>query len=165
MAGETQRLTDPDRANLVAYLDGELTDADARALATKITLSVTARREIESLQLAWELLDYLPRPEPSEDLATRTLSIAQLHGARGGRASAVAGRAGIVVARIVAVAAVAAVTLMIGFATTRWLWPDPSSRLLRDLPIAEHLDEYREVGSIEFLNLLSNSSAFSEEDE
>ena len=165
MAGETLRLTDPERANLVAYLDGELTEADARALATKITLSVTARREIESLQMTWELLDYLPRPAPSEDLANRTLSLAMVNGAGGGRATAIAGRAGVVFARVAALLGVAAVTLAIGYTSTRWLWPDPSARLVRDLPIAEHLDEYREVGSIEFLNLLSNSSALGEDDE
>jgi hypothetical protein len=37
---------------------------------------------------------------------------------------------------------------------TRWLWPDPTSRLVRDLSLAEHLDEYRDVGSFEFLHLL-----------
>ena len=53
MASETQRLTDAERANLVAYLDGELNEAETRALGTKLTQSVTARREIESLQKTW----------------------------------------------------------------------------------------------------------------
>ena len=39
-----QRLRPEDRANLVAYVDGELTEAEARALTTKITHSATARR-------------------------------------------------------------------------------------------------------------------------
>ena len=165
MAGETQRLTDPDRANLVAYLDGELTEAESRTLATKITLSATGRREIESLQRTWELLDYLARPEPSGDFATRTSTIALEQGSRGGHAADAAGRWGMIAARVAALVGVAAVTLAIGYASTRWAWPDPSSRLVRDLPIAEHLDEYREVGSLEFLKLLANSPAFSEDSE
>ena len=163
MAAETQRLTDHERSNLVAYLDGELTNDEARALSTKITQSVTARREIESLQLAWDLLDHLARPEPNDDFATRTLSIALAGNARGDRLAAAAGRFGVVAARVAALAGAAALALGLGYAATRWLWPDPSARLVRDLPIAEHLDEYREVGSHEFLKLLQNSPAFAQE--
>lgn len=165
MAGDTQRLNDIERANLVAYLDGELTEADSRYLATKITNSVTARREIESLQLTWDLLDYLPRPEPSNDFATRTSTIAMGLGTKGGRASAIAGRWSGLASRAAVMIGVAAASLAIGYVSTRWIWPDPSARLVRDLPIAEHLDEYREVGSLEFLKLLANSPAFSEDQE
>ena len=42
-AGPEQRLSPEDRANLVAYLDGELTEAESRAMATKLSLSATAR--------------------------------------------------------------------------------------------------------------------------
>ena len=43
---------------------------------------------------------------------------------------------------------------------TRWLWPDPSGRLADDLSIAEHLDEYLEVGSFEFLDELVEAPEF-----
>ncbi|MGZ3430943.1 MAG: anti-sigma factor family protein, partial [Isosphaeraceae bacterium] len=46
---------------------------------------------------------------------------------------------------------VAAAAFALGFALVRWAWPDPAARLVRDLSIAEHLDEYKEVGSFEFL--------------
>lgn len=165
MAAETQRLTDIERANLVAYLDGELTEPERRALSTKITQSVTARREIETLQRTWDLLDYLPRPEASEDFATRTLTIALDPGTRGEKVSAIAGRAKVLLARVAVLLGVATATLATGYAAARWIWPDPSSRLVRDLPIAEHLDEYREVGSFDFLRLLENSPAFAEDAE
>ena len=70
MAAETQRLSDQERANLVAYLDGELNQAESHALNTKLVQSVTGRREVESLQKTWELLDFLPKPEPSETLVS-----------------------------------------------------------------------------------------------
>jgi len=160
---EPQRLTDLERANLVAYLDGELNEAEVRALSNKITQSVTARREIESLQKTWELLDYLHRPEPTPDLAGRTLSLAFQQGQKGAKVSAVAGRVGIVIGRVAALFGVAAATLLIGYSATRWAWPDSTARLARDLPIAEHLDEYREVGSVEYLKLIEESPIFNED--
>src|SRR5262245_60235346 len=63
-----------ERADLVAYLDGELTGEPARALEAKLSLEPRARAEAESLKRAWELLDFLPRPEPSPDFTSRTLS-------------------------------------------------------------------------------------------
>jgi anti-sigma factor RsiW len=66
-------LTEEDRANLVAYLDGELDAEAARALEAKLSLDPTARAEADALKRTWELLDYLPRPEPSPSFTHRTL--------------------------------------------------------------------------------------------
>ncbi len=162
---ETQRLTDPERANLVAYLDGELNEAEVRSLSNKITQSVTARRELESLQKTWELLDYLTRPEPANDFAQRTLSIALEQGQKGAKVTAVAGRVAIMGGRIAALIGVAALTCLIGYLATSWAWPDTTARLARDLSIAEHLDEFRELGSYEFLKLLEQSPILDEDSE
>lgn len=163
MGGDQQRLTDPERANLVAYLDGELNEAESRALATKVTQSVTARREIESLQKTWELLDFLPRPDAAPDFATRTVSLALARGAGDGKWAGIAGRATRLATRGAALLGVSAAALGLGYALARWAWPDTSARLIRDLPIAEHLDEYKSVGSFEFLQRLEELPAFSED--
>src|SRR3954470_1739209 len=109
MAPDQQRLTPEDRSNLVAYLDGELNDVQARAMATKLTQSVTARREAEVLRKTWELLDLLPRPQASDDFASRTLTVATRAGGPADRmasvASAMARRAGLGLAMAVALAA------------------------------------------------------------
>ena len=60
---ESQRLSPAERDNLVAYLDGELPDGESRRIATKLTSSPTARREVEALERTWQLLDHLPRPQ------------------------------------------------------------------------------------------------------
>ena len=54
---EHQRLTPFDRENLVAYLDGELDEAVSRSISTKLTASLTARRELETLEKTWEMLN------------------------------------------------------------------------------------------------------------
>src|SRR5690242_19308527 len=71
---DQHRLTPAERANLVAYLDGELNAAETLAIATKLTRSATARRELEALEKTWEMLDHLPRPQVSPQLTARTLT-------------------------------------------------------------------------------------------
>ena len=58
-----------------------------------------------------------------------------------------------------------AAALGIGFTATRWVWPSPTARLVRDLSIAEHLDEYRDADSFPFLEELANSPEFGSERE
>jgi len=160
MAPDQQRLTPAERADLVAYLDGELDDARSRAIATKLTHSTTARREIEVLEKTWELLEYLPRAQAPEDFTARTLTEIQQLTHRGDQRE----RAVLLTARrLVMGGAWALATLLalsLGYAATRWAWPDPTARLSRDLPIAEHLDEYRDVGSKRFLQELADSPEF-----
>jgi hypothetical protein len=67
-------MTDEERADLVAYLDGELTGEAARAMEAKLSLDPRVRAEAESLQRAWEMLDFLPRPEPTSSFTERTRS-------------------------------------------------------------------------------------------
>ena len=158
MVPDQQRLSIDERSNLVAYLDGELNDAQSRVIATKLTQSLTARREVDVLQKTWELLDLLPRPKASEDFTARTLSVAIRPG--DGRiasaASDVARRIGMGLALTLA----STTLFLAGYLLTSRVWPNPSARLARDLPIAESLDEYRDVQTIEFLEQLDKSPEF-----
>jgi anti-sigma factor RsiW len=66
-------LNEQDRADLVAYLDGELDEEAAQALEAKLNLDPQARAEADALRQAWGLLDYLPKAEPSPTFTHRTL--------------------------------------------------------------------------------------------
>jgi anti-sigma factor RsiW len=157
---DQQRLTPTERGNLVAYLDGELDEVDSRAIATKLTQSVTARREIEMLQKTWELLEHLPRPRASGAFTQRTLTEVERLSVAGDRIMGAASRT-LRHALVMLVGILASLACFgLGVAAVRWAWPDPTSRLVRDLSIAEHLDEYRDVGSIELLEGLDRSSEF-----
>ena len=70
---ERTSLSDEDRKNLVAYLDGELDAKMARPLEAKLNQDAEARSEAEVLRRTWEMLDYLPRPEPTPTFSSRTL--------------------------------------------------------------------------------------------
>lgn len=160
MATEQQRLTTGDRANLVAYLDGELPESEARSLAARLAASVSGRREAEAFQLAWEMLDYLPRPSPSKDFAARTLTLATTQAAPEDRLAAAITPALRRVVQGLALAGAALATGLAAYALVRWAWPDPTARLARDLTIAEYFDAYREVGTLEFLRQLDDSPEF-----
>ena len=56
--------------------------------------------------------------------------------------------------------AASAVLFVIGYVLTSMAWPNPSARLVRDLPIAEYLDDYRDVGSFEYLQRLDSAPEF-----
>lgn len=66
-------LTPSERADLVAYLDGELDPTASRQLEAKLQRDPAARAEAETLRKAWELLDCLPRPMPSATFTERTV--------------------------------------------------------------------------------------------
>lgn len=154
MEAERQRLTFEERSNLVAYLDGELGPGDSQALASKLSRSPTAQRELEGLRRTWQLLDLLERPATSPEFTSRTLTLVGGVTSIDDRLARAAWQA----ARWGALVLLATLLLLAGFATTRWLWPDRTARLAEDLSIAEHLDAYRAVGSYEFLRQLDESS-------
>jgi anti-sigma factor RsiW len=59
--------------DLVAFLDGEVDPTTARALEARLNRDPAARAEAEALKRTWDLLDYLPRPEPSPSFTHRTM--------------------------------------------------------------------------------------------
>jgi anti-sigma factor RsiW len=67
-------LSPEDREDLVAYLDGELRGPRAAALEAKLNQDPNVRAEAESLRQTWELLDYLPRSEPSPEMVRTTMT-------------------------------------------------------------------------------------------
>ena len=165
MAQDQQRLTPTERANLVAYLDRELPEGEARVIASKLTHSATARREAETLEKTWELLDHLPRPEPSRDLSERTLSEIRKIELEGGRFESAFVQGGRTLLRASIWIAGSCLAFGVGWGITRWVWPNPTERLTRDLSIAEHVDEYRDVGDFSFLKLLADTKEFGSEPE
>jgi anti-sigma factor RsiW len=154
------RLTPDERADLVAYIDGELPDAHARLIATKLTQSATARREVEMLEKTWELLDFLPRPQVTEQFTEKTVSHIQRLETKGQWWEPVVAAWSGAMSRALVYVAVGAVFLGLGYGAARWVWPDPTQRLVQDLTLAEHLEEYREVGTFEFLSQLASSPEF-----
>lgn len=61
-------------ADLIAYLDGEVDGDTARAVESRLALDPRTRTKAEAYKKTYDLLDFLPKPEPSPDFTTRTVS-------------------------------------------------------------------------------------------
>lgn len=70
---DTAPPADPFEGELVAYLDGELDVAAARKVEARLATDPQARSRATALKKTFELLDYLPKPEPSAAFTSRTL--------------------------------------------------------------------------------------------
>jgi hypothetical protein len=157
---EQLRLTPDERADLVAYVDGELPESHARTISTKLTKSATARREVEMLQKTWEMLDHLPRPQVTEQFSEKTVSHIRRLELQGNTWEPILVAWSARVGRLALYLLIAGAFLGLGYSLTRWAWPDKTTRLVRDLTLADRLDEYLEVGSFEFLSQLAESQEF-----
>lgn len=149
------RLTDEDRENLVAYLDGELDAKTSRDLETKLNLDAEARAEAEAMKQAWGLLDYLPRAQPSpsfthrtlERLALQTVAVGQRTGPQ--KWTALGWVAGVLLA------------LGVGFASDRYFSrPGPDAAAIEEV-IARHP---RAVGQVWLLEKVDDVSFIRELD-
>ena len=154
------RLTDHERANLVAFLDGELEEEDAQGLETKIARSPSARKEVEALEKTWTMLEWLPRVEAPADFTDQTIS--RIHSQQM-RAELIEGglkRVVVIAAKVIGWVASVAAAVAIGFVGVRYAWPDPTRKLIEDLEIVENLEALREIPDIKFLDDVSRLGFF-----
>src|SRR5260221_1838165 len=63
---------EPD-ADVVAYLDGERDPRATRAMEKRLRADARLRAQAEAIRKTWNLLDYLPQPDPSPSFTSRTL--------------------------------------------------------------------------------------------
>jgi anti-sigma factor RsiW len=154
-------LNEQEQDDLVAYLDGELTGEAARALEAKLSLNPRARAEADALRRTWDLLDYLPRPEPSPGFTHRTLSRAAP--VVTGKRPAVPGRRRILPG--VGWAAALVLAALTGYAGVGLLRPHRpgEQELVRDLRVIENKPYYDLVGDMDFLRELDQPDLFGDE--
>ncbi len=157
-------LNEQERADIVAWLDGELEGEAARSLERKLSLDPAARAEADELRKTWELLDYLPRPEPSASFTHRTLSrLAPAAVARPRPALWQRWRRPVLGAGWAAALVLAAVGGYAGY--NRFAPPpEPGEReLVRDLRIIENKRYYDAVEDIDFLRALDQPDLFGDD--
>ena len=66
-------LSEREQADLIAYLDGELKGEAARRVESRIVREPAVREEAAALRRAWDMLDFLPLPEPTDQFMHRTV--------------------------------------------------------------------------------------------
>ena len=138
---------------LVAYLDGELDDASSHRIEELLASDPNVRDTLEKLEGTWDLLDNLERAHVEEVFTRSTMEMvavaaaddvqkAQAHEPRRRHRRWLIGGAGLLAAGAA------------GFLAVFLFRPDPNRKLLDDLPVLERLDDYRQIDSVEFLELL-----------
>lgn len=154
------RLTPEMRENLIAYLDGELNETEMAAIETTLSRNQVARHDLEQLSRAYELLEYLEKPQLSQEFTNQTMSLISLQAAQPWTQSAgwTTGLYRGVMLLVWGVAIVAAGAG--GYTLASRMIPNDGDALLRDYPVIEKLDQYREVGDLEFLKQLEASHLF-----
>lgn len=152
---QVSRLTAEQRADLVAYLDGELDEAATATIEQMLANSAVARLEVEMLGRAWSMLDVLPRESASAEFTARTLeklkapAVTREHkDFSSGLNAALLGFGW---------CSILLSALFIGYGIgQRWM-PDEDQAILEQLPVLRNLDKYQNVGDVEFLDRLVQS--------
>ncbi len=164
-------LSDEERTHLVAYLDGELDGPAASAMEAKLNTDPRLRAEAATLRRTWELLDFLPKPEPSPMFTSRTMErVSAVRPWR--RRLTLPGRWRPLVLGIGWVAAVL-IAVAVGFEGEKFLHRRPPAipanqveidpQLVRDLRVIENKHWYEHVDDIDFLRALEDPDLFGEE--
>jgi anti-sigma factor RsiW len=164
-------MNDDERDELIAYLDGELSATEAQTVEKRLNADPKYRAEAEALRKTYNLLDYLPKPEPTANFTNRTLS--RVSGARPTIPATISGglwRRWALGSGWVAAVVLAGVVGYFGIGRlpslekgSGELAPDQEQQMVRDLRLLEHLGHYQHVPDIHFLNELDVPDLFADD--
>lgn len=146
-----KRVSVEDRDNFVAYLDGELPPEVATKLEGVLADSPVARKDVEMLVRTYEMLDLLPRPQATTEFTQRTMATVKLGDVKSDLTQSWWYKRAHLAVVAAAGVGILVVSGLLGYASTNRWAPSNEDLLLRDLPIIQNLDDYRQVGQHEFL--------------
>lgn len=147
---------------IVAYLDGELDPAAAARVERRMAEDPRYNARLNRLEKAWDLLDTLGRTEADDSFTHSTVAMVALKAEDDVQAGAKASgrKRSLAWVGLAAAAAIAAVGAY--FVVDQRLNRD-NRELVRDLPVIERVDEYRNIESVDFLVELQKEGLFAAE--
>jgi len=167
---ETSRLGFQDDAlvdeldeQLVAYLDGELSPEDLRALEMRLGSESALRTRLRELQNGWEMLDELPLATSSATLLETTIRMAAVDGDVSANPARLKSKNWFY--QLLAFAAATGVCFLLGSALMKVREYVRYRNQLRDLPIAMHLDAYLHASDLTLMRNLAKMQQWKEANE
>ena len=135
------RLSQEQRDNLVAYLDGELDEAATADIEQALADSPVARHEVDMISRSWDLLNALPTHRASGEFTERTVSSLRAQEDKAPRIPPDLIYRSVRRGLLLAVwASILAACGYIGFAATRHWIPNDAEALLEDYDIINNFD-------------------------
>lgn len=154
--------TTPIDEEIVAYLDGELdSEAEARVVR-RLAEDATYRSRLGQLQQAWDLLDNLHGAEADDEFTASTVAMVAVQAEQESHSQQLR----VVRQRSLAWLALTAVVLLsavCGYFVLNRRVTQADRNLVRDLPVIEHVDEYRYIDDVSFLKSLERENLFAAE--
>jgi anti-sigma factor RsiW len=147
---------------IVAYLDGELDSVAEAQIVRKLSEDAAYRARLSQLQHAWDLLDNLRGTEADDEFAASTVAMVAVHADQESKSQQM---------RIVrqrgltwlALAAIILLSMSVGYYVSHRRVTRNDRNLVRDLPVIEHVDEYRNIDNLDFLKALERENLFAAE--
>jgi len=149
---------------LVAYLDGELPDADRARIEKRLASDTACQRKLAQLQKAWDLLDVLSKAEPGADFTRSTVEMVAIQQEKDAEQLQVKVQRS-TAAWLIGGGLAIGLSLAAGFWLARYQLDAPERQLLKDLPVIERVDQYRHAESVDFLERLRQEGLFAGEGE
>jgi len=147
---------------IVAYLDGELDSVAEAQVVRKLSEDAAYRARLSQLQHAWDLLDNLRGSEADDEFAASTVAMVAVHAEQESKSQQmrVVRQRGLT---WLAIAAVILLSMSAGYYISHRRVTRNDRNLVRDLPVIEHVDEYRNIDDLDFLKALERENLFPSE--
>lgn len=144
---------------LVAYLDGELTDDERIVVEARLADDYDYRQRLQRLERAWDMLDTLPKLEASESFVHTTVEMISVAASQ--ELETIQSRDQSRTWRIAFIALAASLAAAIGgFAWVNHAASSENEKLLTELPLIENMDRYQKVDEVKFLEQLRKEGLF-----
>jgi hypothetical protein len=150
--------TDPNHSQrpleeIIAYLDGELSEVESNRVEQRLSSDETYRRQMQSLDRVWSALDELPGVAAGERFSKTTMemvvdSVEQEMQQRTEALPRLRRK------RYAAVGMFVVAAVLIGALGYRMVYGNPNKMLLADLPVIERVDIFSQFQSLDFLRQL-----------
>lgn len=139
---------------IVAYLDGELSPAEAAQVEKRLAEDQAFRQQLKQLEQAWAALDELPTTTVDDQFSRTTMELV-VNAAEEEVLEKTAAMPIVQRKRQISNWLLAAAAALVGFAMFRLAWTSPNRQLREHLPVVMHVDAYTQFQDVEFLQQLA----------